>query len=104
MSPGDAHKIENEAKVRHLYIEKYKLKDEGKQHFNVGDLVRLYKYKGTFDKKSGKKFTDEIFMIKEVKNTKPITYKIEDMDSNEIEGSIYYFELSRVISVDNKNL
>ena len=42
------------------YIVKYKLKQDDKVKFNVGDLVRIYKYKNTFDKKSGKRFTDSV--------------------------------------------
>jgi hypothetical protein len=97
MSPNDAHKEENEAKVRHVYIERYKVKDPGTQQFNVGDIVRLYRYKGTFEKKSGKRYTDEVFLVKAVKPTKPITYIIEDLDGEVIDGSIYGFELSKVV-------
>ena len=99
MSPNDAHKKENEKEVRHTYIVKYKLKHDDTVKYAVGDLVRIYKYKNIFTKKSGIRFTEEVFKIKEVQETKPHTYLLEDLNGEEIKGSFYSFEL---ISVANK--
>ena len=52
MSPNDAHKEENEKEVRHKYRVKYKLKHDDTVKYSVGDLVRIYKWKYTFTKKS----------------------------------------------------
>ena len=100
MSPNDAHKEENEKKVRHTYIVKYKLKHDDTVKYAIGDLVRIYKYKDTFTKKSGRRFTKEVFKVKKVKETKPHTYLLEDLNGEEIKGSFYSFEL---ILVANKN-
>ena len=53
ISSNDAHKEENEKDVRHTYIVKYKLKHDDIVKYAIGDLVRIYKYKDTFTKKSG---------------------------------------------------
>ena len=100
MSPNDAHKDENEMEVRHQYIVKYKLKHDDTVKYAIGDLVRIYKYKDTFTKKSGNRFTEEVFKVREVQETKPHTYLFEDLNGEEIKGSFYSFEL---ISVANKN-
>ena len=41
-----------------------------------------------------------MFKVKEVQETKPHTYLLEDLNKEEIKGSFYSFEL---ISVANKN-
>ena len=100
MFPNDAHKEENETRIRHEYIIKYKLKHDDKKKYSVGDLVRIYKWKDTFTKKSGARFTDEVFKVREIQDTKPHTYLLEDLNGEEIKGSFYSFEL---ISVASKN-
>ena len=101
MSPIDAHKEENEKEVRHQYIVNYKLKHDDTVKYAVVDLVRIYKYKNTLTKKSGSRFTEEVFKVREVQEIKPHTYLLEDLNGEEIKGSFYLFEL---ISVANKNL
>ena len=98
MSPNDAHKVENEKE--HQYIVKYKLKHDDTVKYAIGDWVKIYKYKDTFTKKSGSRFTEEVFKVREVQETKPHTYLLEDLNGEEIKGSFYSFEL---ISVANKN-
>ena len=100
MSPNDSHKEENEKDVRHKYIVKYKLKHDYTVKYSVGDLVRIYKRKDTFTKKSGSRFTEEVFKIREIQETKPHIYLLEDLNGDEIKGSFYSFEL---ISVANMN-
>ena len=99
MSPNDAHKDENEKEVRHTYIVKYKLKPDDTVKYSISDLVRIYKYKDIYTKKSGMRFTEEVFKVKWVQETKPHTYLLEDLNGEEIKGSFYSFEL---ISVANK--
>ena len=66
MSPNDAHKEQNEKEVRHTYSVKYKLKHDDTVKYAVGELVRIYKWKDTFTKKSGSRFTEEVFKVREV--------------------------------------
>ena len=100
MSPNDAHKEQNEKKVRHTYIVKYKLKHDDTVKYSIGDLVKIYKYKNIFTKKSCIRFTEEVFKVKEVQDNKAHTYLLEDLNGEKIKGSFFSFEL---ISVANNN-
>ena len=100
MSPNDAHKEENEKEVRHTYIVKYNLKHDDTVKYVIGDLVRIYKYKDTFTKKSGIRFTEEVFKVKELQETKPHTYLLEDLNGEEIKKSFYSFELNSVANTN----
>jgi hypothetical protein len=59
--------------------------------------VRIYTKKGDFRKGYTPNYTKEIFVIEKVFNTKPITYKIHAEDGEEIIGSFYEKELSKVV-------
>lgn len=63
--------------------------------FKVGDFVRISKYKGTFEKGYTPNWSTEIFSIKKVQNTIPITYLIEDAKHRPILGSFYPEELQK---------
>ena len=65
--------------------------------FKVGDPVRLSKRKVTFEKAYYQNWTDEIFFIAQVSNsTKPVTYRIADIDGEQLEGIFYKHELTPV--------
>ena len=66
-----------------------------KPKFKVGDRVRIFKWKNKFEKGYKGYFTQEIFEIEEVLNTSPITYKIKDLDDEEIKGKFYSNELQK---------
>ena len=61
----------------------------------VGDRVRIYRYKRTFEKGYKPNWTKEIFVVDEVNKTIPITYKIKDLEGEPILGSFYKKELSK---------
>jgi hypothetical protein len=50
---------------------------KSKVKFQVGDRVRITKFKNTFGNKYDPNWTREIFVIKEILNTNPTTYKIK---------------------------
>ena len=94
MTPIFASKKENENKVRQTLYEKYYANPvDSKQNFKVNDLVRIYKWKGHFEKGYETNFSKEIFRISEVLNTNPVTYKIKALDGEDIIGSFYSNEL-----------
>jgi len=64
-----------------------------KTPYNVGDYVRISKYKGKFDKGYLPNWSREIFRIKIIKRTQPVTYLIEDQNGEELQGSFYTEEL-----------
>ena len=84
MNPIDAHTKENDKEVGHTYIVKYKLKHNDTVKYDVGDLVRIYKYKDIFTKKCCIIFTEEVFKVKEVQETKLHTYLLVNSNGDEI--------------------
>ena len=63
--------------------------------FKVGDRVRISKYKNIFAKSYTSNWSEEVFVIKKVKNTVPCTYVINDLNGEEITGTFYEKELQR---------
>ena len=70
--------------------------DIEKSKFNVGDVVRITSERKTFQKEYVKGWTDEKFLIKEVKYGSPITYILEDLSGETLLGSFYLEELQHV--------
>ena len=68
--------------------------------FKVGDHVRISKYKNNFAKGYAPNWSEEIFVIKKVKNTVPWTYVINDPHSEEIIGSFYEKKLQKINQTD----
>ena len=63
--------------------------------FKVGDRVRISKYKNIFAKGYMPNWSEEVFVIKKVKNTVPRTYVINDINGQEIIGAFYEKELQK---------
>ena len=63
--------------------------------FKDGDHVRISKYKNIFAKGYMPNWSEEVFVIKNVKNTVPSTYLINDLNGEEIIGTFYEKELQK---------
>ena len=63
--------------------------------FKVGDHVRISKFKNVFAKGYTPYWSEEIFIIKKIKNTVPWTYVITDLNEEEIVGNFYEKELQK---------
>ena len=61
----------------------------------LGDHVRISKCKNIFAKGCTPNWSGEIFVIKEIKNTIPWTYVINDLNGEEIIGTFYEKELQK---------
>ena len=57
--------------------------------FKIGDHVRISKYKNIFAKGYAPNWSEDIFVVKKIKNTVPWTYVISDLIGEEIVGSFY---------------
>ena len=79
---------------RNLYPEHLEIHNINPK-FSVGDKVRISKKKKTFEKGYTTRWTEEIFTIIEVKLTSPVTYKIADLNGEEIKGTFYEPELQK---------
>ena len=75
------------------YISTDKETNDKDPKFKVGDRVRISKYKNIFAKAHTPNWSEEVFVIKKVKNTVPWTYVINDLKGEEIMGTFYEKEL-----------
>ena len=77
------------------YINTGKETNDKDPKFKVGDRVRISKYKNIFAKGYTPNWSEEVFVIKKVKNTVPWTYVINDLNGEEIMGTFYEKELQK---------
>ena len=95
MTPVEASIKKNEGLVYYNLYGDMKVAKK-KPKFKVGDKVRISKYKRQiFDKGYTPNWTEEIFIIENIQNTNPVTYKIKDLNDEEIKGSFYEPELQK---------
>jgi len=93
MTPTEASKKKNEGTV---YFNLYGNLEQvsSKPKFKIGDKVRISKYKrNVFDKGYTPNWSEEIFTVDKIQYTNPITYKLKDLRSENIQGSFYEPEL-----------
>ena len=77
------------------YIDFKKEVNDKDPKFKVGDYVRISKYKNIFAKGYMPNWSEEVFVIKKVKNTVPWTYVINYFNGEEISGTFYEKELQK---------
>ena len=75
------------------YIGFNKIVNDKNPKFKVGDHVRISKYKNIFAKGYMPNWSEEIFIIKKIKNTVPWTHVLNNLDGEEIIGTFYENEL-----------
>ena len=78
------------------YINIDKEVNDNDPKFKVGDHVRISKYKNTFAEGYTPNWSKEVFVIKEIKNTVPWTYVINNLNNEEIIGTFYEKELQKI--------
>ena len=61
----------------------------------IGNIVRILTYKNIFAKTYALNWSEEVFLIKNVKNTVPWTYVISDLKCEKIVGMFYEKELQK---------
>lgn len=84
-----------------LYKKKKKFK-MAKPKFSIGNMVRISKEKMIFTKGYEQKWSTEIFKIKKVLNRERFVYVLEDLTDEEIQGTFYEPELTRVRVKDSQ--
>ena len=96
MTPNAARTPENYGKVYWNLYGDLRVERSDNPAFKIGDTVKISKYKRkTFDKGFTPNWTEEVFLIDEIRPTDPITYKIKDLNGEEIEGTFYREELQK---------
>ena len=71
---------------KRVYVDEHNEKDS---RFNVGDRVRISKFKNIFAKGYTPNWSKEIFIVNKVNDTVPYTYNLKDLNDKEIIGSFY---------------
>ena len=77
------------------YIDFEKEVNDKDPKFKLGDYVRISKYRNIFVKGYTPNWSEEVCVIKKVKNTVPWTYVINDLNGEEIIGIFYKKELQK---------
>ena len=77
------------------YIDSSKEINNKDPKFKIVDIFRILKYKNIFAKDYVPDWSEEVFMIKKVKNTMPWTYFIKDLNGEEIVGTFYENKLQK---------
>ena len=78
------------------YIKFGKEVNDNDPKFKVGHHVRISKYKNISPKGYTPNWSEEVFVIKRIKNTVPWTYVIDDLNGEEITGTFYEKELQKI--------
>ena len=66
------------------YIDFGKEVNDSDPKFKVGDHVKISKYKNIFSKGYTPNWSEEVFVIKKIKNTVPWTYVIDDLNGKKL--------------------
>ena len=77
------------------YLDFGKENNDKDPKFQVNDHVRISKYKNIFAKGYTPNWSEEVFVIKKVKNRVPWTYVINILNGEEIIGTFYERELQK---------
>ena len=94
-TPLVARRPESREQVfKNLYEKKTKER-KIKPSFAIGDHVRISKKKKSFEKGYTPNWTEELFYITTVKDTKPPTYTIKDLRGEPVQGTFYEKELQK---------
>ena len=75
-----------------VYIDEH---NEKIARFNVGDRVRMSKFKNIYAKGYTPNWSTEIFIINKINDTVPYTYNIKDLNGEKIIGRFYDKELQK---------
>jgi hypothetical protein len=72
-----------------------------KLKFDIGDKVRITKYKNVFAKGYTQNWTDELFLIVQRHANSPVTYSLSDLSGEPIKGRFYEQELQKIVKNDD---
>lgn len=92
MIPNDVNKHNEMQIAKRMFPEKPKLVWK----YNIGDTVRISKFKHIFQKGYIANWSDEIFIIFNRYTTYPVTYGLKDLLGEEIKGKFYEQEIQLV--------
>ena len=98
MKPIDASKKSNENIVRKNY--NFEIITD-KKKFSIGDKVRVSLLKNTFEKGYTSNWSEEIYVIDNIKTSNVHYYYLKDLNGNKIDGTFYQEELLKTNMKEN---
>ena len=98
MKPIDASKKSNENIVRKNY--NFEIIDK-KPKFSIGDKVRVSLLKNTFEKGYTSNWSEQIYVIYDIKSSNVHHYYLKNLNGNKIDGTFYQEELLKTNINDN---
>ena len=93
MKPNQVNR-KNEKKLLKTVYSRIKIFNGAK--FKMGDNVRISKNRHIFEKGYTPNWTTEVFSIRKVQITNPVTYLLEDYQQQPVKGGFYEYELQKV--------
>ena len=72
-----------------------------KPNFSIGDKVRVSLLKNTFEKGYTSNWSEQIYVIYDIKSSNVHYYYLKDLNGNEIDGTFYQEELLKTDINDN---
>jgi hypothetical protein len=70
-------------------------KKKAKPKFSVGDIVRVSRTKGIFEKEADHNWSRELFTVARVRDTDPYTFYLTDYNKQPVQGAFYTEELQK---------
>lgn len=95
MRPVDVNKANEARLLSSVYKENNSFYASTKNKLNIGDFVRISRYKSCFEKGYTPNWSTELFVIEKILVTEPITYTVKDLNGQLISGSFYDYELQK---------
>ena len=98
MAPLNASKISNENIVRRNYNFEIIVK---KPKFKIGDKVRVSLLKNTFEKGYTSNWSEQIYVIYDIKSSNVHYYYLKDLNGQKLDGTFYQEELLKTNMKEN---
>ena len=89
---NDTAKSSAFARNKRVYIDEH---NEKSARYNIGDRVRISKFKYIFAKGYTSNWSREIYIVNKINDAVPYTYNLKDLNDEEIIGSFYDRELQK---------
>lgn len=95
MKPIEVNKENEPELLKNVYRRNCLISNGEKNTLQVGNFVRISRYKSLFEKGYTANWSTEIFKIRKIQQTVPISYLLEDLSDHPIHGTFYKHELQK---------
>lgn len=93
MKPVEVNNLNEKQVLENINKSTFRKPSGRRSKFKIGDVVRISKYKKTFEKGYQPNFTNEQFTVSSILPTTPITYRLKDSRNQIIKGAFYEYEM-----------